>query len=74
MQWVVDRFEEDIVVLENMETQEIENFDKTEFPEDINEGDIVELIDGMWIINQETTASRTQKIKDKFKRLKKRPC
>ncbi|WP_077367246.1 DUF3006 domain-containing protein [Anaerosalibacter sp. Marseille-P3206] len=68
MRGVVDRIEEEYVVLE-VEGEMIDI--KIELmPEGIKEGDIVKLIDGNYIILSEETAKRKKSIEDLFNDLK----
>lgn len=42
MKYIVDRIEGELVVCENENTKEMENFKKELFPEEVKAGDIVE--------------------------------
>lgn len=62
MKGIVDRFEENIVVIEiNGKTQDIL---RSFVAEDVQEGDVVEFQDGIWIRNPLATEKRSKKIKD----------
>lgn len=62
MKGIVDRFEDNIVVIEiNGKTQDIL---RSFVAEDVQEGDVVEFQDGIWIRNPLATEKRSKKIKD----------
>ncbi|MDO5518891.1 MAG: DUF3006 domain-containing protein [bacterium] len=60
--YIVDRFEEDYVVCED-KVKQMHDFKRSEFPKDLKVGDVVILTDNRFIIDQEETASRAEKIK-----------
>ena len=62
----VDRFEENIAVLENRKTREISNVDKNELPENVREGSIIDKINGKYEFNEEKTKEIEKEIKDKM--------
>ena len=66
----VDRIEEDIVVLENRNTKEIINVDKSILPNNLKEGTILDYINGKYIINEDYTKEIKKDIRNKFDRLK----
>ena len=68
-EFTVDRFEENYVVLENRETNEIINVNKNELPEDIDEGDILDKINGKYIIDRNKTEEVSNRISDKMNNL-----
>ncbi|NMB26857.1 MAG: DUF3006 domain-containing protein [Tissierellia bacterium] len=67
MEGIVDRFEEDKVVLEIEEGTLI--FDRTLFPEGIKEGDMVKYIDNKFIVKEKETEERKQYIDNLFNSL-----
>ena len=67
MEGIIDRFEEDKVILEIEEG--ILSFDRELFPDDIKEGDIVEYIDNKFIFKEEETKERKKHIDSLFKSL-----
>ena len=46
LKYIIDRFEGDLVVCQNKETQEIPNLDKSIFPSEAKESDLIEYEDG----------------------------
>lgn len=68
-EFTVDRIEKDQVVLENRQTQEMINIPKDQLPEKISEGDILQKINGKFIIDQEKTQEVAKRIEDKMNRL-----
>ena len=67
MEGIVDRFEEDKVVLEIEEGTLI--FDRILFPEGIKEGDMVKYIDNKFIVKEKETEERKQYIDNLFNSL-----
>lgn len=68
-EFTVERFEEDMVVLENRETQEMINVEKRELPEGIETGDILKKINGKYFIDNEKTQEVSERIKNKMDNL-----
>ena len=72
MKYVVDRIEEDIVVLENLETKEITNIKLKELDFKVREGNILSKEDNKYILDLNTEKQRKEKLRNKFNKLKKR--
>lgn len=68
MKGTVDRFEEHKVVVE-MDDGEMEVFERSLFPEDLQEGDVVILENGRFIVDEKETKKRKQYIESMFKKL-----
>ena len=68
----VDRIEEDIIVLENIENKEIIEINKTELDFEVVDGNILKLVDGKFELNQEVEVSRKESLRDRLNRLKNR--
>ena len=68
-EFTVDRFEENYVVLENRKTNGFINVNKNELPEDIDEGDILDRINGKYIIDRNKTEEVSNRISDKMNNL-----
>ena len=68
-EFTVDRFEENYVVLENRKTNEIINVNKNELPEGIDEEDILDKINGKYIIDRNKTEEVSNRISDKMNNL-----
>ena len=68
-EFTVDRFEGDVVVLENRETQEMINMEKEELPEELKTGDIIKKINGKFYIDRIETEKIEKRIENKMKDL-----
>ena len=71
MKWSVDRIEEDIAVLQNIETREIIDIELNKFDFNVTEGMIVQETPDGFIHDEDEENLRKQVIADKFSRLKK---
>ena len=72
MKYVIDRIEEDIVVLENLETKEITNINIKELDFKVREGNILYKEDNKYILDLNTEKLRKEKLRNRFNKLKKR--
>ena len=72
MKYVVDRIEEDIVVLENLETREITNIKITELDFKVREGNILSYENNKYTLDLNTEKLRKEKLRNRFNKLKKR--
>lgn len=72
MKWVVDRFEEDLVILVNDKTSEVKELDKSSLPSSIHEGSILNYVDNKYVIDSKEEEERRKSIKDRFNKLKKK--
>ena len=70
----VDRIEEDIIVLENIENKEIIEINKSEFDFEVVDGNILKLVDGKFVLDKETEVSRKESLRERLNRLKNRSC
>ena len=68
----VDRIEEDIIVLENIENKEIIEINKSELDFEVVDGNILKLVDGKFVLDQETEARRKESLRERLNRLKNR--
>ena len=68
-EYVIDRFEEDIAVLENRENQEMKNITRDKLPEECKEGDIIKCINGKYFLDKEETEIRKEELENKYKDL-----
>ena len=72
MPWVVDRFEENMVILEDVESLECIVCTVADLPKGLREGDVL-IRDGVhFLLDSEETAVRSRRIREKMERLKKR--
>lgn len=72
MKYVVDRIENEIVVLESLETQLKKEVILSELPEKIKEGNILVYENELYTIDLEEEQKRRQTIKSKFDMLRKK--
>ena len=72
MKYVVDRIENEIVILESLETQLKKEVILSELPEEIKEGNILVYENELYTIDLEEEQKRRQTIKNKFDMLRKK--
>lgn len=70
MKFAVDRIEDDIVVLENIETNEIINLNIKQLPKNIKEKNIIRLENNEYILDNNEQVERENRIREKLNRLK----
>lgn len=70
MKYSVDRIEEEIAILENIETGEIVEINKNELEEDIKESDILIFKDNKYIKDDEEKEDRLKSLEEKFNLIK----
>lgn len=68
----VDRIEENIIVLENIENKEIIEINKCELDFEVVDGNILKLVDGKFELDQKAEVSRKESLRDRLNRLKNR--
>lgn len=69
MKGIVDRFEEDRVLIEIESDGGILTFDRELFPGNLKEGDIVEYVEDKFIVKEEETEERKKHINNLFNSL-----
>lgn len=69
-EYTVDRFEEKNVVLENRKTGEMKNIEKEKLPTEVQEGSILNCINGKYFLNQEKTKEVEKNMQERMNRLK----
>lgn len=67
--YTIDRFEEDIAILENNETKEIKNVIKKYLPYDIKEGTVLKCINGKYFLDKESEEEISNRIEEKMNKL-----
>lgn len=72
MKYSIDRIENDIAVLENIDTNEIIEIEKSLLPENIKESNIVIYENDKYKLDQETEDSRKKDLLSRFSKLKKK--
>lgn len=65
----IDRFEEDMIVLENRKNGEKININKDKLPRNLKEGDIIKRINGKYFLDKQGTMSERDRIKNKMNNL-----
>ncbi|HAB66290.1 MAG TPA: hypothetical protein DCE23_02880 [Firmicutes bacterium] len=70
MKFAIDRIEENIAILENLETKEKLEVSLNSLPDDIKDGSIL-IFKNKYILDNNEEEKRRTSIKDKFNRLKK---
>lgn len=70
MKFAVDRIEDNIVVLENIETNELMSVDITLLPSSIHEGSILTFINNTYIEDNDEEEKRRKMIEERFMRLR----
>ncbi|MBQ7104594.1 MAG: DUF3006 domain-containing protein [Bacilli bacterium] len=71
MKYVVDRIEDSVVVLENLNNKEKLELQKEILPSGIKDGSVVVLKDNKYVLDLEEEQRRRQSILERFNRLKK---
>ncbi len=72
MKYVVDRIEEDKVVLENLSNKEQKIISLTDLNFKVREGNIISFEDNKYILDLNTEKMRREKLRNRFNKLKKR--
>ena len=70
MKYAIDRIEENIAILENINTKEKLEINITELPKGIKEGSILVIKDNKYIIDEDEEEKRRKIILEKFNKLK----
>lgn len=65
-EYTIERFEENIVVLENRKNQKMINVGRDKIPEGVKEGDIVRVINGKILKDEKKTEEVSKRIKNKM--------
>lgn len=72
MKYAIDRFENNLAILENLETKEIIEIDVKKLPSNICEGSILVEDNGVYVRDLSTEKARRDLIFEKFNKLKKK--
>ncbi len=72
MKYAIDRIENNIAVLQNLETSEIKEINIDNLPHNIKEGSILTLKDNKYQLDIEEERQRRQNLLERFNRLKKK--
>lgn len=71
MKYVVDRIENQIAVLESLETKKILNIDKSALPKKVSEKDVLILENGKYVLDDKAKKERLEIIRRKMEMLRK---
>ena len=71
MKYSVDRIENNIIVLENLDTKEIKEINKSKLSFKVKEGDILVFKDNVFIKDDKAKEDRLKMMQEKFNKLKK---
>ena len=74
MKYSIDRIEENIAVLENIETKEIIEVEISQLPDNIKETNIVIYENDVYILDKNTEETRKKDLLSRFNKLKKKDC
>lgn len=74
MKYSIDRIEENIAVLENIETKEIIEVDISLLPDNIKETNIVIYENNEYELDENTEETRKKDLLSRFNKLKKKDC
>lgn len=70
MKFVVDRIEEDIAVLENIEDKQIVNVRLELLPKNVKESDVLKYNDNKYFLDNNEKQARLDRIREKMQMLK----
>ncbi len=65
-EYTIDRFEEDIAVLEDRNTGKMKNINKEKIPSECKEGDIIKCINSKYFLDLEETKKVEKEVQDKY--------
>ena len=70
MRFAVDRIEDNIVVLQKLDTKEIIEIEKCKLPFMISDGTVLKLEDGIFLLDTSSEEEIRNRIREKMERLK----
>lgn len=70
MKYSVDRIENDKIIVQNLETLQMEEIAKEKIPFSIQEGDIIKLENNTYQLDEEEKEIRKKRIQEKLNKLK----
>ena len=74
MKYVIDRIEEDKIVLEDLSTRETKVIKLNELDFKVREGNIISYEDNKYTLDLNTEKLRREKLRNRFNKIKKRDC
>lgn len=69
MEYIIDRFEENFAVCQNISDERIKNVERKLIPKEAREGDIIVFSDEKYFLDIEKTEKRKKIIEEKFNSL-----
>ncbi|MEI6131825.1 MAG: DUF3006 domain-containing protein [Bacillota bacterium] len=66
MRFIIDRFEGNFAILQNSETSEMSEIEKTALPDEVKEGDALLFEGGLFTVDSDEIMRRTKRIIDKM--------
>lgn len=70
MKFAVDRIEKNIVLCQNLKTEEMYEFNLDSMPEDIEEGAIIKYVHNKFLLDKRAYNKRKKEIEEKMKKLR----
>ena len=70
MKYSIDRIEGDVVILDNIETDEIIEVSKTMFDFEVKEGNIVSLVGNKYVLDFNEEVRRRSSLRERMERLR----
>ncbi|MEE0699994.1 MAG: DUF3006 domain-containing protein [Bacilli bacterium] len=71
MKYVIDRIENDIAILEGLETRKIINVSLSKLPKNVLESDVLNFENGKYVLDEKTKLERLEIIRRKMDKLRK---
>lgn len=71
VKYVIDRIENDIAVLEGLETRKIINVSLSKLPKNVLESDVLNFENGKYVLDEKTKLERLEIIRRKMDKLRK---
>ena len=66
MKFIIDRFEGNYAILQNNETSEMSEIEKTALPDEAKEGDVLLFAGEKFVVDHEETVQRAKRIEKKM--------
>lgn len=70
MKYSVDRIEGDIVILDNVETNEIIQIKRSDLNFEVREGNVISIVDGNYVLDLNEEVRRKNSLRERMERLR----
>lgn len=70
MKYSIDRIENKKIIIQNIETGNLKEISESELQTSVQEGDIIQYINGQYKIDSKETEKRKKRIREKLEKLK----